>query len=105
MKIEYYIKPRLYLSDQKLWCFSDEINQLDIAEIQNIIDSCSVVMDNKSNELYWGWHISSLGMKKETTTLSYNNDFVAEMSTIEIYNMLRLYRDKLQDYENKQSLG
>jgi len=102
MSIKYYIKPRLYLVDQNLWIFSDEIHQLSLSELQDIIDSCEDVMINKDDkELYWGWHVSSLDMKKETTTLSYNNQFEMEIPTIEIYNILKAYRNKLNEYENE----
>ncbi len=79
-----------------------EIHELTVDEINDIIDSCYNVTDGIDHELYWGWHVSSLDMGKETTRLSYNNSFVAEIPTIEIHNMLVTYRDRLVEYENEQ---
>jgi hypothetical protein len=104
MEIKYCIKPRLYLENQELWCFSDEIHQLNLSELQDIIDSCEDVMKNEGKELYWGWHVSSLDMRKETTKLSYNNELQSEIPTIEIYNMLKAYKDKLKDYEKESPI-
>lgn len=100
--MEFYIKPTLYLVDQKFWTLSGELNDLSLAELQDIIDSCFYVINNEGQELYWGWHISSLEMRKEITILSYNKQIIAKIPTTELYNMLKAYRDKLDDYENEQ---
>ena len=42
-------------------------------------------------------------MTKEITKLSYNNEKQADIPTIEIYNMLKAYRDKLQEYNDTES--
>jgi len=104
--MEFYIKPRLYLVNQKFWPLCDELNEQSLSELQDIIDSCEDVMSNGDvQELYWGWHVSSLKMKKETTTLSYNSQTEIEIPTIEIYNMLKAYRNKLNEYENESPIS
>jgi hypothetical protein len=101
--MKYTIKPYIQVNDGNLGMFVTEIHQLTLLELQDIIDSCEDVMSNEGKELYWGWHVSSLDMTKETTTLSYNNEPQLEIPTIEIYNMLKVYRDKLHEYENTES--
>jgi hypothetical protein len=96
----------MYSPEERYRLLLIELNQLDISEINDIIDSCNLVMNSTHDELYWGWHISSLDMRKEITHLSYNNSFVAEIPTVEILNMLKEYRDRLLEfeYEQKRSL-
>ncbi len=103
--MKYSIRPYIQVNDGNLGLFLTEIHQLNLSELQDIIDSCEDVMRNDSKELYWGWHISSLDMRKEITTLSYNNELQSDIPTIEIYNMLKAYRDKLKDYENENSIS
>lgn len=102
MDIEYYIKPRLYLINQRFWCFSDEIHQMDLSQIEDGIDSCKFVLEGNHQEINWGLEISQLIIQKEKSTLKYNGLFEAEIPTIQIYNMLREYRDKLVIYENER---
>lgn len=100
--MKYSIKPYIHSPEEKYRLLLIELNQLNISEINDIIDSCNLAMNGTHDELYWGWHISSLDMRKEVTRLSYNNSFVAEMPTVDIYNMLKEYRDRLLEYENEQ---
>jgi hypothetical protein len=102
--MNYTIKPYIQNNDANLVMFLTEIHQQSLSELQDIVESCENVMNNKGKELYWGWHVSSLDMKHETTTLSYNSQTEIEIPTIDIYNMLKAYRDKLIDYEKENNL-
>ena len=99
--MEYYIKPRLYLVDQKYWMFSDEIHQMDISMIQDGIDSCEGVMSGKFQEMSWGLEVSELIINKETSRLEYHGCFVTEIPTIEICSMLKEYLNSLKSFEKK----
>ena len=101
--MKWTIKPYIFTPEETYRMLLVEIHQLTVDEINDIIDSCSMVMKGIENELYWGWHVSSLDMWKETTRLSYNDSFVTEIPTAEIYNMLVIYRDRLIEYENEQT--
>jgi hypothetical protein len=103
--MEYAIKPRLYINDQKFWIFSDEIHQLDNSEIQDLIDSCSLLFDGAQIEMNWSWNISSLIMKKEKSVLSYNNSIVCEIPTLEIYKMLKDYLEVIIEFGNNRVTG
>lgn len=102
MNIKYSIKPFIYNTNETLAMFLSEIHQLNLSEIQDIIDSCDAAMNDENEELYWGWNVSSLDMKKEISILKYNNEFVAEIPTLDIYNMLKDYRDALIKYNESQ---
>lgn len=98
--MKYTIKPYIQCLDEQYSLFLTEIHQLKNSELQDIIDSCNAAINGENIELYWGWDISSLDIKKEVTLLSYNNTFQAEIPTTEIYTMLTIYLDKLKEYEN-----
>jgi hypothetical protein len=71
-------------------------------DLNDIINSCNLVLNGSFDELNWAWYISDLDMKKETTRLSYNSSFVTEIPTVELLNMLTAYRDRLLENENEQ---
>ena len=100
--MKYSIKPYMYSPEEIYSLLLMELNQLDMDDINDIIDSCNEVMNGKQDELYWGWDISELDMGKENTRLSYNSKFITEIPTIEVYNMLKEYRARMLEYENEQ---
>ena len=97
------IKPILYTENRDLWIFIGEINQMSFSMIEDGIESCRKVMAGEYPEMYWGLEVSELLIHQETSTLEYNGDFIAEILTLEIYNMLIKYRNKLKDYEQEIS--
>jgi hypothetical protein len=101
--MKFYIKPRLYLLEQDLWLFSDEIHQMPFSMIEDGIESFRRVISGEYPEMTWGLEVSELLIHKETSTLEYHGKFVAEIPTIDIYNMLKEYRDKLKEYEGTNS--
>lgn len=101
--MEYTIKPRLYITDQKFWVLSDEINRMDRDHLQDGIDSCELVMTGKHIELWWGLDIAGLKLKKDISILEHNLSFVAEIPTIEIHDMLKNYMNELIEFDKKQN--
>lgn len=100
------IKPYIdSLDNQKFGTFISEIYQMPLSMIEDGIESCRRVMSGEYPDMSWGLEVSELLIHKETSTLEYHGKLVAEIPTIEIYNMLKLYRDKLQEYENEQNLN
>ena len=100
--MKYYIKPRLFLTEPTLWLFSDEIYQMTLSMIDDGIESCRRVMSDECPELSWGLEVSELLIHKVNSTLEYHGKFVAEIPTVEIYDMLKTYRNKLQEYGSEQ---
>ena len=100
--IDFLIKPRLYLINKKLWIFSDEIQDMTLSAIKDGVDSCEDVMNDVEPWLSWWGDISKLKIKKESCVLEYHGEFVAEFPTVEIYEMLKAYRDALIEYEASQ---
>ena len=103
MNLKYKIKPTITFENKELWIFNSELLQMDIQLIQDGIDSCQLTIEEKNIGLSWGLEVSELKIGKEISILTYHGKFVAEIPTIEIYNMLKAYRDKLKDYENENN--
>ena len=104
IKLQYKIKPIIFLDDRDLWIFTGEINQMPFSMIEDGIESCRRVMSEEYPEMSWGLEVSEILIHKETSILEYNGKFVAEILTVEIYNMLKQYRDKLKEYENESPI-
>jgi hypothetical protein len=101
LKLQYKIKPIISLEDRDLWIFTGEIHQMPFSMIEDGIESCRRVMSGEYPEMSWGLEVSELLIHKEISVLEYHGKFIAEIPTIEIYNMLKAYRDKLKDYYNE----
>lgn len=101
--LKYKIKPTIIFENKELWIFNSEILNMDLSQIQDGINSCQLIMDEKYPEMSWGLEVSELLIHKETSRLEYHGEFVMEIPTAEIYNMLKSYRDKLVEYENDKT--
>ena len=67
--------------------------------IEDGILSCERVMSGKYLEMSWGLEVSELLIHKETSTLEYHGKVVAEIPTIEIYEMLKKYKKALESFD------
>jgi hypothetical protein len=105
INIKYRIRPQIIFENKEFWIFNSEIYDMSFSMIQDGIESCRIVMSGEYSEMSWGLEVSEFLIHKETTILEYHGKFVAEIPTIEIYNMLKSYRDKLQDYENENNIS
>ncbi len=103
--LKYIIKPTILFENKELWIFNNEILDMPFSMIEDGIESCRRVMSEEYPEMAWGLEVSELSIHKETSTLEYHGKFVAEIPTVEIYNMLKAYRDKLRDYENENNIS
>lgn len=97
------VKPILYTENRDLWIFIGETNQMPFSMIEDGIETCRRVIDGEYTEMSWGLEVAELLIHQKTSTLEYNGDFIAEIPTLEIYNMLITYRDKLKDYNTEIS--
>lgn len=101
MKIlKYKIKPTIYFENKELWIFNNEILDMPFSMIEDGIISCKRVMSGEYPQMSWGLETSELLIHKDMSTLEYHGNFVTEIPTMEICEMLEKYRDKLKDYEN-----
>jgi hypothetical protein len=101
--MNFKIKPYIEIDDLDFQTFVSEIYQMSFSMIEDGIISCEKVMNSDYHEMSWGLEVSELLLHKETSILEYHGKFVAEIPTIEIYNMLKEYRDKLKEYEGTNS--
>jgi hypothetical protein len=99
--MKYSIRPYICCADKALPNFLQEIHGLSISELNDVIDSLFAVMNGMHDELYWKKNIPGLHMRKEITQLSYRDILVKEMSTVELYNMLKAYSNKVLEYETR----
>ena len=102
--LKYIIKPTILFENKELWIFNNEILDMPFSMIEDGIESCRRVMSEEYPEMSWGLEVSEILIHKETSILEYHGKFVAEILTIEIYNMLKQYRNKLQEYENESPI-
>jgi hypothetical protein len=97
--MKYSIRPFIYNTEEKYTTFLSEIHNLSIAELNHVIEDFYAVMNGMHDELSWKSGIADLDIRKEVTHLSCRNVFMAEIPTVELYNMLIVYRDKWLEYE------
>jgi hypothetical protein len=97
--MKYSIRPYIYTFDKKLPNFLHEIHRLIFDELNDLVEQLYAVTNGMHDELFWVSRISRLHMRKESTSLSYNNVFVTELPTMQLYDMLNMYREKMLEYE------
>ncbi len=95
------IRPYIEAKDSKFNTFFTEIYDMPLDLIQDGIDSCNMVMSEQQDELWWGLEVSSVCIHKENARLTYYDEFVADLPTIDLRNMLVSYRKKLIEYEEE----
>lgn len=101
MNLVYKIKPTITFENKELWIFNSELLQMDLQTIQDGIDSCEMTFNGQVTNLSWGWEVSELLIHKETSKLEYHGKFVAEIPTVEIYEMLKKYKKALEDFDRE----
>lgn len=99
INLNFKIKPIITIENSDLWIFTGEIHQMPFSIIEDGILSCERVMSGKYLEMSWGLEVSELLIHKETSTLEYHGKFVAEIPTIEIYEMLKKYKKALESFD------
>lgn len=102
--MKYSVRPYIYNTEEKYTTFLSEIHQLSFSELNDIIENLYGVRNGSHETSDWKGTVSSLDMRKEISHLSYRNVFMADIPTIELYNMLKAYRDKWLEYENKEEV-
>ena len=104
--LKYKIKPTILFENKELWIFNNEILDMPFSMIEDGIISCKQVMSGEYPEMSWGLEVAELFIHKEISTLEYHGKFVMEIPTIEIFDMLKKYRDKLKEYKSEEdSIG
>ncbi len=93
---------QLSISDDKYWILSGELNKYSVQELeQAILDMENVFNDKYSASSFYGEVVFCVEYNKDIAKIEYYSEYVGEEPTLEIYNMLKAYRDKLKDYENE----
>lgn len=99
--MNYIIKPFLLDLDNKYGVLFDEIMSMSLTQLDEIIIGLEAVFNGKwSANSFSGHHMSIVNYDKRVAKIGYFDELIGEEPTIEIYNMLKAYRDKRREYEN-----
>jgi hypothetical protein len=105
--MEYKIEGRqINLAEEKYWILSGELNNYSIEQLSQAITDMEKVFNGVyPSSSFYGEVVFCVEYDKDLAKIEYYNDYVGEEPTIEIYNMLKSYRDKLMDYENENNIS
>lgn len=100
--MKYKVKPFLIDLENKYGVLFDEIMAMSLEELNGIIEGLENVFNDKWRaNSFSGQHMAIVDYDKEKAKIKHFDEEIGEEPTIEIYNMLRAYRDKLKDYDNE----
>jgi hypothetical protein len=103
--MEYRIKPMLISNSKNYNVLFDEIMAMPLSQIIDVIEGMENVFNGKwQSNSFCGQHMAVVDYDKERARISNFEELIGEEPTIEIYNMLTAYRDKLQDYQNVRNI-
>lgn len=78
-----------------------EIMIFSLSDLDEIIAGFDDVFNRKYNaNSFSGQHMASVDYDRETARISHFDELIGTEPTIEVYNMLKAYRDKLIEYES-----
>ena len=96
------IKPYIEGNNPDFNLMFSEIYRMNYEEILDGIETCKRAISE--NELYsWGFEVFELLIKKNTSILEYNGDFIMEIPTLHILNMLSEYKDALDYFKGHKT--
>ncbi|HEY8934732.1 MAG TPA: hypothetical protein VIM65_05905 [Cyclobacteriaceae bacterium] len=94
------IKPILISDSNNYNVLFDEIMVMPLSQINDLIEGMKNVFDGKwKSNSFSGHHMAIVDYDKETARISHFEELIGEEPTIDIYNMLIAYRDRLEDFE------
>jgi hypothetical protein len=101
--MEYKIEGKqINLAEKKYWIFSGELNNYSIGQLtQTIRDMENVFNGVYSSSSFYGEVVFCVEYDKDLAKIEYYNEYIGEESTLEIYNMLKEYRDSLLNYNDE----
>lgn len=102
--MKYKVKPFLIDLENKYGVLFDEIMAMSMDELNGVIEGIENVFNgNWLSNSFSGQHMAIVDYNKEMARIKHFDEEIGEEPTIEIYNMLKAYRDKLKEYENEKT--
>ncbi|MCH4830024.1 MULTISPECIES: hypothetical protein [Flavobacterium] len=104
--MEYTIVNRqINISDKKYWILSGELNNYTIKQLNQTISDMEDVFNGKyPSSSFYGEVVFCVEYDKSKAKIEYYSEYVSEEPTLDIYNMLKDFRDKLIKYESEQNI-
>ncbi len=102
--MKYKIRPYIHNEDEKYLTLFTEIHKLSLDELNSVLkDMENVFSGQYSVSCINGVVVSSIEFDRENSKILYYDDLIGEEPTMEIYNMLKDYRDAIIKYEESSS--
>ncbi|MDR3226556.1 MAG: hypothetical protein LBT56_02660 [Prevotellaceae bacterium] len=101
INMKYKIKPFLIDESNKYGVLFDEIMELSLNSINGIIEDMDNVFSGKYNASSFSGNLAIVDFDSKITHISHFDELIGEKNTLDIYNMLKKYRDKLVEYEKE----
>ncbi len=102
--MKYKVKPMLIPDNENYRILCDEIMQFKLIELNQILEGFDKVFNGSySANSFSGNHMAVVDYDTNLAKISHFDDVIGEEPTIDIYNMLKEYRDRIIESENKQN--
>jgi hypothetical protein len=100
--MKFKIKPYIIIDNENYQTLITEIMNFSLDVLNGIIIDFENVFNGKYEaSSFCGQHMAIVDFDNKIAKISYFDELIGEESTVDIYNMLRTYRDKLIEYENE----
>lgn len=97
--MKHTIRPFLN-GEEKYRVLLDEIMAMHLSQLNEAISGMEAVFSGKwLVNSFCGQHMACVEYGKQNAKITYFDELIGEEPTVEIYNMLKAYRDKLKEYE------
>jgi|GEM_PF-3773998 len=92
------INKQISLADNKYWILSGELNNYSIEQLNETLSDMENVFDGKYTiSSFYGSVVFCVEYDKNIAKIEYYDEYIGEEPTIEIYNMLKNFREKLKE--------
>jgi hypothetical protein len=98
--MKYEIRPFIYNTDPELTLFFTELHQMIASQIDDGIYTCKQAIEEGKTGFSWGAEVFEIKVEKEISVLEYHGEFVREIPTREILEMLTEYKNAIDYLKN-----
>jgi len=93
MKYSIDSKGQIALENKKYWILSGELNNFSRDDLEDIIQDFENVFQGKYEESSFSQNVAIVSFTKENTTIEDYDGVLGQESSLEIYNMLKIFLD------------
>lgn len=92
------INKQISLADNKYWILSGELNNYSVEQLNETLTEMENVFNGKYvSSSFYGNVVFCVEYNKDFAKIEYYDEYIGEESTIEIYKMLKNFRDRLKE--------